>query len=79
MFLKARLSNQFAFVFLETGFVYRLNSNVAYHALSAYCISRTGLDWTGLVKRGLVKRGLKICKTRTQKFVKRGLEIKINT
>ena len=36
--------------------------------LSAYCISRTGLDWTGLdwtglVKRGLVKRGL----------VKRGL------
>ena len=30
---------------------------------TAYCISRTGLDWTGLVKRGLVKRGL----------VKRGL------
>ena len=34
MFLKARLSYQFAFIFFETGFVYRLNSNVAYHALS---------------------------------------------
>ena len=44
-----------------------------YLTKSAYCISRTGLDWTGLVKRGLVKRGLVKRGLVKRGLVKRGL------